>query len=115
MNCWHCQTELIWGGDHDTEDNDDFERTNEKKGIGNGLKNITNLSHDRMLNKHHYTKQNLLFTCSGWNLARRDFSLKDMSLLMREDYFKNYIRILLERFPDQKYKINELKNGAKPS
>ncbi len=20
MNCWHCQTELIWGGDHDTED-----------------------------------------------------------------------------------------------
>ena len=20
MNCWHCQTELIWGGDHDCED-----------------------------------------------------------------------------------------------
>ena len=20
MNCWHCQTELIWGGDHDLED-----------------------------------------------------------------------------------------------
>ena len=20
MNCWHCQTELIWGGDHDFED-----------------------------------------------------------------------------------------------
>ena len=20
MNCWHCQTELIWGGDHDYED-----------------------------------------------------------------------------------------------
>ena len=19
MNCWHCQTELIWGGDHDCE------------------------------------------------------------------------------------------------
>ena len=19
MNCWHCQTELIWGGDHDIE------------------------------------------------------------------------------------------------
>ena len=20
MKCWHCQTELIWGGDHDFED-----------------------------------------------------------------------------------------------
>jgi len=20
MNCWHCKTELIWGGDHDVED-----------------------------------------------------------------------------------------------
>ena len=20
MNCWHCQAELIWGGDHDYED-----------------------------------------------------------------------------------------------
>jgi len=19
MNCWHCETELIWGGDHDCE------------------------------------------------------------------------------------------------
>ena len=19
MNCWHCKTELIWGGDHDIE------------------------------------------------------------------------------------------------
>ena len=23
MNCWHCKTELIWGGDHDLEDDDD--------------------------------------------------------------------------------------------
>jgi len=20
MKCWHCNTELIWGGDHDIED-----------------------------------------------------------------------------------------------
>ena len=20
MNCWHCNTELIWGGDHDIND-----------------------------------------------------------------------------------------------
>ena len=24
MNCWHCQTELIRGGDHDIEDEDQF-------------------------------------------------------------------------------------------
>jgi hypothetical protein len=24
MNCWHCKTELIWGGDHDIEDSEDF-------------------------------------------------------------------------------------------
>ena len=24
MNCWHCKTELIWGGDHDCEDDDEF-------------------------------------------------------------------------------------------
>lgn len=20
MNCWHCNSELVWGGDHDFED-----------------------------------------------------------------------------------------------
>jgi RNase P subunit RPR2 len=25
MNCWHCNTELIWGGDHDISDeNEDY-------------------------------------------------------------------------------------------
>ena len=25
MNCWHCGHELIWGGDHDIEDeNEDY-------------------------------------------------------------------------------------------
>ena len=24
MNCWHCNAELIWGGDHDAEDSDTF-------------------------------------------------------------------------------------------
>ena len=22
MNCWHCTTPLIWGGDHDVDDDD---------------------------------------------------------------------------------------------
>ena len=85
-----------------------FKRNNEQKGQGNGLLNVTNLSHDRMLNEKNYTRQNTLFTSDGWNLARRNFSLKDMSLLMRENYFKRYCKILVERFPDQRYKINEL-------
>ena len=25
MNCWHCNTELIWGGDHDLDDFEDME------------------------------------------------------------------------------------------
>jgi DNA-directed RNA polymerase subunit RPC12/RpoP len=24
MICWHCGTELIWGGDHDMEDDEEF-------------------------------------------------------------------------------------------
>ena len=24
MKCWHCGTELIWGGDHDMEDDEDY-------------------------------------------------------------------------------------------
>ena len=23
MNCWHCGTELIWGGDHDIDEEND--------------------------------------------------------------------------------------------
>jgi len=25
MKCWHCDEELIWGGDHDIEDNEDYD------------------------------------------------------------------------------------------
>ena len=24
MKCWHCNTELIWGGDHDLEEEDEL-------------------------------------------------------------------------------------------
>ena len=24
MNCWHCKTPLIWGGDHDISEEDEF-------------------------------------------------------------------------------------------
>ena len=25
MNCWHCDAEHIWAGDHDTEDNQEYD------------------------------------------------------------------------------------------
>jgi len=24
MNCWHCKKELIWGADHDIEENEEY-------------------------------------------------------------------------------------------
>ena len=24
MNCWHCGHELIWGGDHDTDEDNEY-------------------------------------------------------------------------------------------
>ena len=24
MKCWHCSNELIWGGDHDVEDSEEY-------------------------------------------------------------------------------------------
>lgn len=24
MNCWHCNTKLIWGGDHDIQEDDEL-------------------------------------------------------------------------------------------
>ena len=24
MKCWHCNSELIWGGDHDIEEDENF-------------------------------------------------------------------------------------------
>tara|TARA_R100001086_G_C11804969_1_gene249874 strand:+ start:341 stop:499 length:159 start_codon:yes stop_codon:yes gene_type:complete len=24
MKCWHCNTELIWGGDHNIEEDEDY-------------------------------------------------------------------------------------------
>ena len=43
---------------------------------------ITNMSADRILNHIHYTKQNVLFTSAGWNMARGELSLKDMRIFL---------------------------------
>ena len=82
-----------------------FIRNNARIGRGNTARTVTNLSNDRLINEQNYTKQNLLFTCLGWNLARGTFSIKDMGRLMNKDFFDRYMEILCERFPDQKYRL----------
>ncbi len=68
---------------------------------------ITNISADRLLNHIHYTKQNVLFTSAGWNIARGELSLSDMKIILNKNHVKRYEEILMERFPDYKEKEND--------
>ena len=38
MNCWHCKTELIWGGDHSLDGDDYPLRSGEYSMITNAIK-----------------------------------------------------------------------------
>ena len=90
-----------------------FDRPNNATGKGGGgQRNVTNLSHDRLINEIDYTRQNTLFTCNGWNMQRGNLSLGEMKFFMKENHFKKFAEILLERFPDKKYELTELENGA---
>ena len=63
---------------------------------------ITNVSADRLFDNINYTKQNVLFTSLGWNLARLNFSLEDIEKLFPGEYIERYKKIVLERFPNSK-------------
>ena len=63
---------------------------------------ITNISADRLFDNINYTKQNVLFTSLGWNLARLNFSLEDIEKLFPGEYIERYKKIVLERFPNSK-------------
>ena len=63
---------------------------------------ITNVSADRLFDHINYTKQNVLFTSLGWNLARLNFSLEDIEKLFPGEYIERYKKIVLERFPNSK-------------
>ena len=76
MNCWHCGHELIWGGDHDTEDNEDYDI-------------VSNLS---SLDKPYRTTiKTRLVGDSGQHLLRWDRETKYTG--------KEALKRLLERFP----------------
>ena len=63
---------------------------------------ISNISADRLLNHINYTKQNVLFTSVGWNIARSNFSLEDIKKLFPGEFAERYKKIVLERFPNNK-------------
>ena len=65
---------------------------------------ITNLSADRILNHINYTKQNVIFTSTGWNIVRGDLSLSEMKMFLNKNHVKRYEEILKERFPEYEEK-----------
>ena len=68
----------------------------------------TNMSPDRLLNHIHYTKQNVLFTSAGWNVARGDLkTIADMKFYLNKNHVERYVEILMERFPDYKEEAQE--------
>ena len=75
-------------------------RQQEKKRIRKHI--ITNISADRLCDHINYTKQNVLFTSVGWNIARQNFSLEDIKKLFPSEFAERYKKIVLERFPNNK-------------
>jgi len=73
------------------------------KKIDGRLKLFSNLSTDRILNHINYTKQNTLFTATGWNISRGELELSEFKYLFKDEIIKRYKEILIERFPDQEY------------
>ena len=63
---------------------------------------ISNISADRLVDHINYTRQNVLFTSVGWNIARQNFSLEDMEKLFPAEFAERYKKIVIERFPNTK-------------
>ena len=86
------------------------ERKESIKGDGTRRKHsfiTTNMSADRILNSIHYTKQNVLFTSAGWNVARGELRLAHMKFFLNKNHVERYEEILRERFPDYKEEAQE--------
>ena len=63
---------------------------------------VSNISPDRLFDYINYTKQNVLFTSLGWNLAKQNYSLGDMEKLFPGEFIERYKKIVMERFPNNK-------------
>jgi len=72
----------------------------------------SNISADRIFNPIEYTEQNTIFTSQLWNLKKGTSSIEELKFIFMPEVLTRYKAIVIERFPDQRYKINELENGA---
>ena len=80
-------------------------RPHKKRDINNIEIYSSNISPDRIFSKIDYTKQNLIFTSGLWNRARGDRSLEELEIIFKEEIVERFKKILIEKFPDQKYAI----------
>ena len=72
----------------------------------------SNVSADRIFNPIEYTEQNTIFTSQLWNLKKGTSSIEELKFIFMPEVLTRYKKIVIERFPDQIYKIKELENGA---
>ena len=67
---------------------------------GTGITTMTNISPDRLFSPIHYTKQNVLFTTTGWNLCKNALKYYQMPVYLKHENCQRYFKILHERFPE---------------
>ena len=88
-------------------------KPNELRDINNYHGGVySNVSADRIFNPIEYTEQNTIFTSLLWNLKKGTSSIEELEFIFMPEVLTRYKEIVIERFPDQRYKINELENGA---
>ena len=88
-------------------------RPNDLRDINNHHGGVySNVSADRIFNPIEYTEQNTIFTSQLWNLKKGTSSIAELKFIFMPEVLERYKAIVIERFPDQRYKINELENGA---
>ena len=61
---------------------------------------LTNISPDRLFSPITYTKQNVLFTCVGWNMAKGDLKFYQLPTYFKKELIDRFYKILHERFPE---------------
>ena len=106
-----------WAGEFDFEDAKDlaghWHKQQEKYGNrcpitrqilttvrGKGVKTMTNISPDRLFSSITYTKQNTLFTTTGWNLSKHSLKFYEMPDNLKHENCQRHFKILQERFPE---------------
>ena len=85
---------------------------NKKFEINDQTKTFSNVSPDRIFNHIGYSKQNTIFTSQLWNLKKGTSSIEELELILKTEIMERYKAIVIERFPDQRYKFTELENRA---